>query len=456
MNSIVSKSKKSGSKENYRGYFQSHSVAIDDEIALIGPGTPCGEFFRRYWHPVSISSDIGEVPLPVRILGEDLVLFRTRAGQIGLVHRQCPHRRASLVFGKCEQNGIRCCYHGWLFSPDGEILETPGEASDAIQAQNIRSRLRLGAYPVIEFNGLVFAYLGPPKEMPDFPHYDTFSIPGITTRPYRINYNCNWLQILDAIMDPIHTSFLHSQISGVQFSEGLSEIGELEIFERGIQFLGSNTRRVDEYVWVRVNELILPNFTQAGAAFAADGTKTRLFGRSSFTRWVVPVDDTHSMSLAWGNFGERGDPFEYNNKEGCELIEQGEVINRSWEERQRKPSDAEAVEGMGPISTHKGEHLMPTDQGILLYRRRIRQLIRDLKNGKKMPQPQQVLGEAVRTNGQDTVLLMPQKSDDDRKFLRTVGSVVLNLQFKAEKMPLIERDRFIIDELAKMEKNHSL
>ena len=108
---------------NYRGYFQAHSVEIDDEIALIGPGTPSGEFFRRYWHPVSLTSDIGDAPLPVRILGEDLVLFRTTAGQIGLVHRQCPHRRASLVYGRCEKNGIRCCYHGWLFSPDGEILD---------------------------------------------------------------------------------------------------------------------------------------------------------------------------------------------------------------------------------------------------------------------------------------------------------------------------------------------
>ena len=341
---------------------------------------------------------------------------------------------ASLIFGKCEEEGIRCCYHGWLFAPDGEMLETPGEETDSTAAKNIRGRLRLGAYPVIEFNGLVFAYMGPPDEMPDFPLYDSFSLSGITTRPYRIDYNCNWLQILDAIMDPIHTSFLHSTISGAQFSEGLGEIGELEIHERGIQFLGSNTRRVNEHVWVRVNELILPNFTQAGAAFAADGTKTRFFGRSSFTRWVVPVDDTHSMALAWGNFGERGDPLEYNNQEGCELIEQGEVIDRSWEEKQLHPSDAEAVEGMGPISHHKNEHLMPTDQGILLYRRQIRKLVQDLNNGKKMPQPQQVPGEAVRTNGQDTVLYMPQKNKSDREFLRSVGLKVLQIQFEAEKM----------------------
>ena len=441
--------------KNYKGYLQSEEPKIDSVLAHIGPGSPCGEFFRRYWHPVSLSSEVGENPIPVKILGEDLVLFRSKNGELGLVHKHCPHRNASLVFGKCENKGIRCCYHGWLFAPDGEILETPGETDDSESAKNIRERLRLGAYPVIEYNGLIFSYMGPLNEIPEFPLYDSFSIAGITTRPYRIDYNCNWLQILDAIMDPIHTSFLHSTISGTQFSKGLGEIGELEVFERGIQFLGSNTRRVNDYVWVRVNELILPNFTQAGAAFAADGTKTKFFGRSSFTRWVVPIDDTHSMSLAWANFGERGDPIEYNNKEGCELIEQGELVERPWEEKRLRPSDAEAVEGMGKISKHKGEHLMPTDKGILVYRRRIRQLIKDLENGKKMPHPQQVPGEAVRTNGQDTVLRIPQKESDDRKYIRTIGSAIMKMQFEAEQMPLDQRDKFIIDKLTNMEKSFS-
>ena len=442
------------SYKNYTGYDYNYTPKIDEIISHIEPKTPCGEFFRRYWHPVALTSEVEQQPLPVKILGENLVLFRTTNGEYGLVHQQCPHRNASLIFGKCEKEGIRCCYHGWLFAPDGEILETPGEETNSTAAKNIRHHLKLGAYPVIEFNGLIFSYMGPPDEIPDFPLYDSFSLPSITTRPYRVNYNCNWLQVLDAIMDPIHTSFLHSTISGTQFSEGLGEIGELEIYERGTQFLGSNTRRVNDYVWVRVNELILPNFTQAGAAFAADGTKTRFFGRSSFTRWVVPIDNTHSMALAWGNFGERGDPLKYNSQEGCELIEQGEVINRTWEEKKLHPSDAEAVEGMGPISHHKNEHLMPTDKGILLYRRHIRKLINDLNNGKKMPQPQQVPGEPVRTNGQDTVLYMPKNNIDDREFLRSIGSNILNMQFDAEKMSLNERDQYIFAKLNEMEKNY--
>ena len=438
--------------KNYSGYGQSQESKIDTLLAHVGPSTPCGEYFRRYWHPVALSSEVGKDPKELTILGESLVIFRTKTKKIGLVHKNCPHRNASLVFGKCENEGIRCCYHGWLFAPDGEILETPGEDAKSESARNIKQKLRLGAYPVIEFNGLIFSYLGPPNEIPEFPIYDSFSIPDLTTRPYKIDYNCNWLQILDAIMDPIHTSFLHSTISGAQFSKGLGEIGELEVYERGIQFLGSNTRRVNDYIWVRVNELILPNFTQAGAAFAADGTKTKLFGRSSFTRWVVPIDDTHSMSLAWGNFGERGDPLEYNTKEGCELIEQGELVDRTWKEKQSKPSDAEAVEGMGEISKHKGEHLMPTDKGIMLYRRKIRKLIKHLESGEKMPQPQQIPGEAVRTNGQDTILKIPQKKSNDRDYIRGIGSEIMQMQFEAEKMPLDKRDDYIMNKLTSMEK----
>ena len=438
----------------YTGYTQAlDAPGFDEELARTGPSTSAGEFFRRYWHPVAIADEIGDLPRAIKVLGEDLVLFRTPKGQFGLVHKHCPHRRASLEFGKCEDRGIRCCYHGWLFAPDGEILETPGEAADAQPAIDVRQRTRLGAYPVHEYGGLVFAYLGPPGEQPAFPEFDASHVPGITTRNYRIDYACNWLQVLDAIMDPIHTSFLHSQNAGAQFSEGMAEIGELEIFERGgLQFLGSNTRRVGDHVWVRVNEIILPNFTQAGAAFQADGTRPHYFGRSSFTRWVVPVDDEHCMTLAWANFGERGDPPEYNSKDGCELIEQGEIVDRPWQERQRRPADAEAVEGMGPISAHKGENLMPTDRGVSLYRRRIRRLVRDLADGKAPPQPQQVAGEPVRTYGQDSVMRLPAKpGQDDRRFLKDMGHQVMTMQFEAETLPLERRDATIIAGLKEIE-----
>ena len=438
-------------QEDFRGYKQSIIPNIDKGLALTNSKTPCGEYLRRYWHPVALTSEVSKTPKEIRILGEDLVIFKTTKGNIGLVHKACPHRRASMAYGKTEDEGIRCCYHGWLFSTNGEILETPGEDIESKQAKKLRDTFKLGAYPVIEFKGLVFSYLGPMEKIPEFPHYDSFEIPENISSPYRIDYNCNWIQVLDAIMDPLHTSFLHGQSSGIQFSEGFAEVGEIDFFERGIQYLGCNTRRIDDNVWIRVNELILPNFTQAGAAFAADGTKSKYFGRSSFTRWVVPVDDYHCVALAWANFGDRGDPIEYNNQEGYERIEAGEISNRTQEEKQKNPGDAEAVEGMGSISSHKGEHLMPTDKGVMIYRRRIRKLSKDLEEGQDPPQPQKVKGQVVRTNGQDTILKAPRKNNNDKKYVKSICSSVMNMQFDLEDMPLKERDNDIIKNLQEME-----
>ncbi len=454
MEQIVSEPDHPKPEGDFRGYQQAEPAGIDEELARVGPGTPCGEYLRRFWHPVFISSELDELPKAIRILGEELVVFRYgQENKIGLVHKYCPHRRASLEYGKCEDRGIRCCYHGWLFAPDGEILETPGEAPDAEPARDVRERTRLGAYPVVDYRGLIFAYMGPSDSLPRFPLYDTYELPDITMRPYKAPYKCNWIQVLDAIMDPVHTTFLHSQNSHPQFSDGMSELGELKFYERHENhFLGSSTRRVGDNAWVRINELILPNFTQAGSAFAADGTEQRYFGRSAFTRWVVPVDDENSIAYAWGNFGDRCDPPEYNTKEGCELIEQGEILDRTAEEKQRFPADSEAVEGMGAITTHKGEHLMPTDRGVSLYRRRVRRSIRDLADGKPPPQPHSVDSKSVRTYGQDTVLHMPSKSAaEDRAYLMAVGEKVMNLQFKFEDHDSADRDVAIVKELRKLE-----
>ena len=438
---------------SYRGYAQSQMAAVDEEIARIGPGTPAGEYLRRFWHPVYITEELGELPEAIGVLGEDLVLFRygEQRDQIGLVHKHCIHRRASLEYGKCEDNGIRCCYHGWLYAPDGEILEMPAE--DSKTAETLRKNTRLGAYPVIEYRGLVFTYMGPPDRQPDFPIFDACIYDDMTSATYRAPYRCNWIQVLDAIMDPTHTTYLHSRNSHPQFSEGMKAEGILKFYERNDNhFLGSSTRRVGDNVWVRVNELILPNFTQAGSAFAVDGTRQCYFGRSCFTRWVVPVDDENSIVYAWANFGSRWDPHEYNTREGHEMIEQGEILDRSLEERKRFPGDSEAVEGMGVISTHKGENLMPTDRGVTLYRRRVRKQVRALANQVEPPQPIKSAGSCIRTYGQDTVLtLSPKNGEDDRMYLDRIGAVVMEMQFDLEELNEGNRDDEIVSRLKKLE-----
>lgn len=436
----------------YSGYSTPQRGKSDELLVRTGTGSPCGEYLRRYWQPIALTSEVTDVPRLIRVLGEELVLFCDRSGRYGLVHKQCPHRRASMEFGVCEDSGIRCCYHGWLFDVDGQILEIPGQPQEI--ADLVKRQTSLGAYPVREYHGLIFAYLGPIELMPEFPIYDTLEIEGQTLVPYRADYNCNWLQVLDAILDPIHTSFLHSRMSRAQFSEGMGELGELLFYERDMSFLGANVRRVDEHVWVRVNELVLPNYTQAGAAFSADGTRPIYYGRTAFSRWVVPIDDENTTAFAWAVFGDRADPEAYNTPEGPELIEQGELMDRSYDERQRFPGDAEAVEGMGRIADQKLEHLVPSDKGIIQYRKKLRKLCRELEAGSEPAHITDHLKNPVPTYGGDTVLHMPAGDGDDSALLLDIGERVMQLQFAAEALTGDERDQTVIDALQAIEAEH--
>lgn len=435
---------------NFRGYELRLSAEADDELTRVGPGTPCGDYLRRFWQPVAMAADVKDLPVALRILGEDLVLFRDRCGRFGLVHRRCPHRRASLEYGSCEQRGIRCCYHGWHFDIDGTLLDAPGQPQAA--QQRLKARVRLGAYPAFEYKGLVFAYMGPGETLAEFPIYDSLELPGMQMVPYEAPFRCNWLQVLDAIVDPIHTSFLHSSISREQFSEGFAEIGQLDFFERANWLLGCNTRRVGEHVWLRVNELVLPNFTQAGAAFATDGSARRYYGRSAFSRWVVPIDDENTTVLAWANFGERGDPPEYNTAEGPELIEQGELFDRPYEQRQRFPADAEAVEGMGRVTVHGNEHLAPSDKGVALMRRRLREQIRAVARGEPPRQVTDLGLSPVPTYGGDTVLNMPRRgAGDEADGMSRLAYAFMNAQFEADGLAEPERLELVVQRLKILE-----
>ena len=436
----------------YQGYGVRRSAAPDAELAGIGPGTPCGEYLRRFWHPVALSSDLADLPVAIRILGEDLVVFRDGEGRVGLVHRRCPHRRASLEYGTCRERGIRCCYHGWHFDIDGTLMEAPGQPPEA--QVRLKHRVRLGAYPAFEYRGLVFAYLGPAEEIPEFPVYDTFELPDMEMVPYRAPFRCNWLQVLDAILDPIHTSFLHASISREQFSAGFGEIGRIDFFDRGAWLMGTNTRRVGDNVWFRVNELVLPNFTQSGAAFAADGTRQRYYGRSAFVRWVVPIDDENAMALAWACFGERGDPPARNTPEGPELIEQGEVFDRTYEQRQRFPGDAEAVEGMGAITVHAEENLAPSDKGVALMRRRLREQIRAVAAGERPLRVTDLGTNSVPTYGGDSVLALPTDGDaDESERFGGLAHAFMQMQFEADALPEPQRVAYVVERLRALEES---
>ena len=278
----------------YTGYYQKRTAAEDKELTRVGPGTSCGEYLRRFWQPVALAADLRDLPLRVRLLGEDLVLFRKPGGQAGLLHLHCVHRRASLEFGKIEDTGLRCCYHGWLYDVDGTILETPLEPENS----PIRNNIRLGAYPVHEALGFVFAYLGPPDETPAFPVYDTFGIDWDATVACGHHFPCNWLQVIDNSLDHAHTVYLHSPPGGdEQFFDTWGRAPVTEYWTRDIGIYYHYSRRIGDNIWVGSEDILLPNFTQAGAVWSMDGKTPRYFGRGSFTRWIVPHDDTDTTGV---------------------------------------------------------------------------------------------------------------------------------------------------------------
>jgi len=185
---------------------------------------------------------------------------------------------------------------------------------------------------------------------------------------------------------------------------------------------------------------------------SADGTKQRYYGRSAFTRWVVPLDDAHTMCYAWANFGERGDPPEYNTPEGPELIEQGEVFDRPYEERQRFPADAEATEGMGPITVHANENLAPSDKGVALMRRRLRSEIRKVAAGGAPMHVSDERASPVPTYGGDTVLTMLRVSNgDESEQLSRLAHRLMAMQYAADHLAEPERVALVTRQMQEVE-----
>ena len=357
----------------YRAYDYRQVPAEDTELTHVGPGTPGGEYLRRFWQPVALATDVTDLPKRLRILGEDLVLFRDRAGRTGLLQLHCSHRGTSLEFGLVSERGLRCCYHGWLFDVDGTILETPGEPAGS----TLRNRLCHGAYPTREYKGLVFAYLGPPVQPPAFPIYDTFEKPGYATTSASWVWPANWIQIRENSMDPVHTSFLHTIVTGAQFTEEFGVIPETEWQETPIGMIYVATRRVNENLWTRIADFILPNIHQ----FPSNWNETKneaVFKQPMMTNWSVPIDDTHTLIIGFF-YQAAGGSIDFR-----QMLEDlpGQVRDRTYEERQRQPGDYEAQVLQRPIAVHALEHLGTTDRGVSMFRKLVRGGIRAAADGK--------------------------------------------------------------------------
>jgi phenylpropionate dioxygenase-like ring-hydroxylating dioxygenase large terminal subunit len=399
----------------FDGYARRDVPPPDPELTQVGPGTPCGEYLRRFWQPVAFARDFTEAPLRVRILGEDLVVFRDRGGRVGALHLHCAHRGTSLEFGIPLERGIRCCYHGWIYDVDGRCLATPGEPAGS----RMKERVWQGAYPTHEFGGLVFAYLGPLARRPAFPLYDSYDVPGFRLMPAaKFTLPCNWLQVKDNSMDPVHTAFLHALSSGYQFTEAFGVVPEIDwkMTDAGMVYLA--TRRVGDLVWVRVCDFMPPNVHQFTREIE-EATEVKAASRPVIIRWAVPNDDTRTTNFelaqvdpAWGLTDDQV------ARPGF-----GQSDDRPYAERQRFPADFDAQASQRTIAVHALEHLGSADRGVIMLRRIVRDGVRAVAAGRDPFGTHWPADTIVRTFAQDVVLRVPPaaSAEADRRLLRAAA-----------------------------------
>ncbi|QDL38480.1 Rieske 2Fe-2S domain-containing protein [Rhodoferax sediminis] len=447
----------------FNGYNKRDVPAHDAELTSSNAGTPMGEYMRQFWQPVCLSVELTDVPKAIRIMGEDLVAFRDKSGDVGVLHRHCSHRGASLEFGVIAEHGIRCCYHGWHYAVDGELLDAPCEAD----ATRLKQTVCHGAYPAFERDGLVFAYMGPPDKKPPFPEYDTYTLPkGTKMVPFSNIYPCNWLQVFENIMDHMHTAVLHNKmvVEGVDAATAdgvsLEGFGDMPVMQweatrsgNGIVFIAGR-RLPDDKVWVRITEMVFPNYLQIGSLVPTAATERH--GTSGCTRWNVPVDDTHMIIFGFRHFNSEVDPAGIGCEADCGVDKidflVGQTGNRSYDEGQRAPGDWEALVSQRPIAIHALEHPGSSDIGVYMCRKLLREAVRGKTPPDALYERLTAAGSSLPLYAQDSVLHVPElPSAEDRKLILSLGKRVFEIMRSADDLPAEQRDAHVRQQLDELD-----
>jgi phenylpropionate dioxygenase-like ring-hydroxylating dioxygenase large terminal subunit len=388
-------------------------------LTRVGPGTPMGNFLRQYWIPVLQSADLPEndgAPLRVRLLCENLVAFRNTDGQVGLIDHVCAHRCASLFFGRNEENGIRCLYHGWKFDIQGRCVDTPNEPPGS----NLREQVRIPAYPCVERNGIIWTYMGPNWEnQPPLPQLG-WALVGTKRRgALRYQRDCNWLQAMEGDFDSSHLSFLHlaydeklqnsthNKKAGIEYYRNIVRMDKqplLEVVDTDVGVTYAARRDADEgrFYW-RVTQFMLPFYTSVPA-----------FGGKNRDKVWVPLDDEHTM--VWEPFWSATYDLSEEEQKGWKdrvppsgfLPDTNAWLGRSRfaantgndylldRERQKNFNfsglenvtpiqDGAMQESMGPICDRTKEHLGASDAAIVRMRRRLINAAKELEKTNEPP-----------------------------------------------------------------------
>ena len=373
----------------------------NDLLTQTGPGTPCGNFLRSYWQPIAAAEEmpVGGAPVPIRILSEDLVLFRDDQGELGLIGQFCPHRGTDLSYGRVEDGGLRCLYHGWLFDRHGRCLDQPAEPAN----RKFCDRLKHLAYPVQEKGGAIWTYMGKgePPLIPDF-EFLTGAEPNRMT--FRVIQMCNWLQGLESSTDPAHTTYLHRRPPGkpsVRSGNDIAALRGTEPPEISIEQTAFGTRIFALHQspnggkYLRVNNYVYPTIATPSTSTGEGGYQGRIY---------VPIDDYSHCRFEF--FYRRSEPLDkakltrnHHENVGPDKRHIRRPENRYLQDREELkrgesyggmglhfPSqDAFAIETQGAIQDRTKEHLGSTDIVITGVRRALLKAIKEMQDGGQAP-----------------------------------------------------------------------
>jgi phthalate 4,5-dioxygenase oxygenase subunit len=376
----------------------------NETLTRIGPGTPMGNFFRQYWLPALLSSELPALdgpPKRLRILGEDLIAFRDTGGRVGLLADHCSHRGASLFFGRNEEVGLRCVYHGWKYDVDGRCIDMPNEPPES----NFRDKIRHPAYPCREQNGTIWTYLGPRKDPPPLPDLEWLSLPPGHYVFQKTMRECNWAQAMEGDMDDAHVSFLHARFS-VGAGDGQASqymhtrrAPELDVRDTEAGVMYAVRRDAGEENNWRIKHWLFPSFSMITTG--TPGDRRTLPGHM----WV-PIDDENTMQ--WGVRWNPTEPLTDKQIEagavstvehlpnGTGYLDQWRPVANSTNDylldyelqRTKQFSGVPAVplqdkaitESMGRILDRSREHLGSTDAMVIRIRRRLLAMAKELRD----------------------------------------------------------------------------
>ena len=402
-------------------------------------GKPAGELLRRYWQPVALARELGKRPKAVQIMGEDLVLFRDNNGKVGLIGRYCPHRLVDLSYGRIENGGLRCLYHGWLFNVKGHCLEQPTEQIDS----SYKDEIRQPAYPCHEAAGTIFVYMGP-GEPPLFPNFHFLAAPEPYVYQTKVYHRSNYLQANEGNIDPAHLSFLHSfhkpltdrtqaaqKLQNVLIQNTRPKI-DIERTRYGIRILTKRTADEGKN-YVRLTNFVFPNL----AFFGGDGGKRSPGGYSA--HWHVPINDESHWRYDFSY--HPADPLnkqELEAKHAAEVdenfyplrtpenhylqnAEEMETFSFSGMGRNFPAHDLFAVQSPGAIIDRSREHLISSDIAIVAARRMLLDAMEGLKNGKEPP----LVIRSPNENIFNDILIMGfllDEKEDERAYCQAIVS----------------------------------